>query len=405
MKRTVIALAALVCAGLTILPNAAQSQLPGKSGKGYPFGPDGGATFKAPWLEASNPTQPANPSPIGATPSYIKDLLPSSGGTPLSGNDPRLAGSLSPYQTVNINNDILVPKEAGPWMILVMSYSGAEGPARARKMVKELRETYKLPAYVFNYGAEEKRAELERVKKLIEERKKGLEKEGVTVDFPIRVKHAHIDEHVGVLVGGYSSSEAAAKARKQMEGLKPPDPSRVDLDISFYTEEEGKPKREGVYVNPFAHALVVHNPTSKVERPSDVGKLDVAVLKRLNSEEEYNLLKCKKPWTLVIKQFNVPSVTTPRSEAGLLETMGLKKTAQTDYAAENAHELARGLRQAKMEAYVLHTKFYSLVTIGGFDGREDPNLRAMQNLIETRLVPAMQGIELFPKALPWEIPH
>ncbi len=52
-------------------------------------------------------------------------------------------------------------------------------------------------------------------------------------------------------------------------------------------------------------------------------------------------------------------------------------------------------------------KFCSLVTIGGFDSLQDPNMRTMKNFIETRLVPApeMAALQLFAKAMAWQIPH
>ena len=60
---------------------------------------------------------------------------------------------------VDINQDLAVTKELGPWMIFIHSYSGPDAPTLARTMALELRTTHKLPAYVFNYVAEEKRKE------------------------------------------------------------------------------------------------------------------------------------------------------------------------------------------------------------------------------------------------------
>jgi hypothetical protein len=36
------------------------------------------------------------------------------------------------------------------------------------------------------------------------------------------------------------------------------------------------------------------------------------------------------------------------------------------------------LRSGKVEAYVLHTKYGSVVTVGGYDTPDDPRLRQMQ---------------------------
>src|SRR5437868_3415110 len=75
----------------------------------------------------------------------------------------------------------------------------------------------------------------------------------------------------------------------------------------------------------------------------------------------------------------------------------------SDVAAMNAHELARLLREAKLEAYVLHTKFSSVVTVGQYDSLEDPNLRAMQILIKTRL--NLTITQLFPTPVPMQVPR
>jgi hypothetical protein len=424
MKRLLFALAVLLSAGLAMLPEAARSQVPGQSGKGLPFdlGPtDKGATLRQPWLETGTPA--AGPTG-GAQPSYVQNLLNQSG-APSTTSSPAHAvhSSLMPYDDTGINNDILVSKDMGPWMLLLVSYAGPEGPMRARKMVIELRGTYKLPAYVFNYGQEEKRKELERVKAIIDKHKKFLADNNLPADNSVRVKHLKIDEHCGVLIGGYPTQEAAVKARGQIKNLKPPDPFVFKqwqelLDVKFVTpDEDGKTKgAEGVYVNPFARAFVVRNPCVKVERPAEWDKLDVAMLRRMNTVEDFSLLQCKKNFTLAIKQYNLPSVTTPRIEAppsgGFWDSMGFGKKARdprdiVDAAAENAHNLAEALRKKnKLDAYVLHTKYYSLVTIGGYDALDDANLRTMQNLIETRLLPAMPAsMEMFAKAMPMQIPH
>jgi hypothetical protein len=407
MKKTLCSVAALLCAALALVPDAARSQIPGLPAGG-PIGPgDKGAMFKAPWETGGSATTP--PATPGA--SSIQGLLNQSAPSRPSTTPTALA----PYQSTTINQDILVTKELGPWMVLVMSYSGPDGPVRARKFVEIARTHYKLPAYVFNYGAEEKAKELERVRKFIEERKAALKAEGLSTDLPIRVKIAHIDEHCSVLIGGFATQEAAVKYRDQLKKITP-DPKLFKVsqegdlfDGKFYTFDapvKGQQEREYVAVNPFARAMVVHNPTMKVEHVQ--AKLDVDLLKRFNAEEEYSLLKCKKNYTLVIKQFNLPSITGPQSDSPANSFWlggGKKSESQTDFAAENAHELAKALRKSKLDAYVLHTKYYSLVTIGAFDSMQDPNMTSMKSLIETRLVPSMEAMQLFPKAMAWEIPR
>jgi hypothetical protein len=417
MKRIFFALALVISTVLALLPNAARSQVPGQPGKGLPFdlGPgDKGATLKAPWLETGSASIQTPAASTNSPPSYIQNLLQETGavssGTTTSTNHT----SLLPYDN-SVNKDILVTREVGPWMILIISYAGPEGPIWARDMVRVLREQFKLPAYVFNYGAEEKRKEYVRVKGIIDQQKQALKDKDLPPDTPLRVRHLRIDEHCGVLLGGYATQEAALKVRDHLKNnVKFPDPDKVKvkLEVQFYERQDDapdtpqRPKKEAAYVNPFTRALVVPNPAIKLEKPP---VWDIAALRRMNAEEDFSLLKCKRNYTLVIKQFNLPSITAHRSEtqSGFWDSFGMgKKKDQIDAVAETAHNLVEGLRKSKLEAYVLHTKYYSLVTVGGFDSKDDPNMRSMQSVIEAKLLPAqsLAELQLFPKAMPMEIP-
>lgn len=420
MKRIFFALALLMNAGLALLPNQARSQVPGQPGKGLPFdlGPgDKGATLKAPWLETGSPSVQAPAASTGSPPSYIQNLLKDTGAVSSTTTTSTNHASLLPYDTTGINKDILVTREMGPWMVLIISYAGPEGPIWARDMVRLLREQFNLPAHVFNYGADEKRKEYERVKGIIDKQKAFLKENNLPADTPIRVRHLRIDEHCGVLVGGYATQEAAVEVRNKLKKLTFPDAdkAKVKLEVQVHERQDeapdtpSNPKKVASYVNPFSLTFVVRNPAIKVERPSEWDKLDIVALRRMNSEEDYSLLKCKRNYTLVIKQFNLPTVTMHRKEtqAGFLDGFGMgKKKDHIDAVAETAHNLVDGLRRSKLEAYVLHTKFYSLVTVGGFDNVDDPNMRSTQSVIEAKLLraPEMADLQLFPKAMPMQVP-
>jgi hypothetical protein len=91
--------------------------------------------------------------------------------------------------------------------------------------------------------------------------------------------------------------------------------------------------------------------------------------------------------------------------ATILDPLKLAKDTP-DHAAENAHTLAKVLRQLKLDAYVLHTRFASIVTVGSFESLDDPALRSMQNVLLTQLKPRLDArLELFPQPLPMEVPH
>src|SRR5947209_3878540 len=53
------------------------------------------------------------------------------------------------------NADLNITPESGAWMICVASYRGAEAPQMAQQLAQEVRNNYRLPAYVFNRSDEE----------------------------------------------------------------------------------------------------------------------------------------------------------------------------------------------------------------------------------------------------------
>jgi hypothetical protein len=62
-----------------------------------------------------------------------------------------------------------------------------------------------------------------------------------------------------------------------------------------------------------------------------------------------------------------------------MEKMGFKKSGELlNAAGKQAHEVAEFLRKFGFEAYVLHTEYSSVVTVGGFDGPDDPRLIQVQ---------------------------
>jgi hypothetical protein len=425
MKRALFLLTALAVTGAALLPSTGRGQPQGPAPAGFPFdgpGPgDGGATLKQPWQDG--PARPAAPTPavglppaptVGGTqpaaPGELQGLWNAQATGQPAGVPARLAQAVA---APDINKDIEVTPALGPWLICVISYTGEKAPLMARNAALELRASYKLPAFVFNYGAEERRKELARVKAKVDQQREWLEKNGLSVaPGSIHVKTVRIQEHCGVLIGGYRDEATAQGILKgSIRKLKMPDEKKVEMETKFVAEvDPNHPTKfkggEHVYVNPFERAFVVRNPTVKVERPAEWDKLDIEALRRMNSEEEYSLLQNKKRLTLAIKQYQTPTTVEQRGAArpnGLLTAMGLRKSEQVDAAAENAHNLAEVLRKAQLETYVLHTKFASIVTVGGFDSLEDPNLRATQHLLETRL--KMDALQLFPRPLPMEVPR
>jgi hypothetical protein len=297
-------------------------------------------------------------------------------------------------------------------MICVHEFRGPDAAELARQLALQIRQRDNLPAYVFDF------TEVQRKK--LEEEWSNLGK--VNPDGTPRRLRVHIPETRVVLIGGYNDMQAASAALKTVKKLPPPEltlAGKFPFDVVTVQEPtpDGKMALKSAQVNPFPTSFVAPNPTIPHEHQAK--KAD-PFLKTLNEDEDYSLLKNSKPWTLAVKEYVgdtlVVSRTTDSSPSMLDKLFNPKKSADTLRATGmQAHELARVLRTPAsdqnpllgFEAYVLHTRHSSIVTVGGFTGPEDPEMRKMaERILKLKLQskdPKQPTIELF--ASPMEIPR
>lgn len=407
---------------------------------------EGDAVLKDPYAPKAvrPPDRPATPAPsvpgsthiektlFGKGPATTPPSVPFDPGAPMlddGSGRPKGIAALKPSAKDDLNKDIAVTPAHGPWMISVMSYVGPEAPTMARELAIELREKYKLHAWVFNYGTEERTKEYNRVMEIYKAQQEALKDSKLALDQKVRIRYTNIPEQCAVLLSGYTTEDAALRDLKgRIKKLPCPDPKKVKLDQRVFAEylikdREGNdhsqkykeykpplPARAATVenVNPFERAFVARNPTIKVERNPEGDAVDLATLKKLNDGEPYSLLECKRPLTLAITHFRTPTEvegTMPTRKAGVLGALGFgRKKEREDYAATNANLLAKDLRKHfKLDAYVLHTRYNSIVTIGGYDTIEDPNLRTMKTLVQTKL--RLPMVEMFPEPYLMKVPR
>src|SRR5262249_22977442 len=157
-------------------------------------GPDNQPATLRTWMDQ-------NPAPVNSTAGAFSPGLPAfAGGLP----------QLPDFQPKpDPNRDLFVTPAQGPWHICVTCYSGAQSPQLAREMVVELRERYKLPAFVFSKGDEARREEFERVKKIIEEHHRFCLEKNIPLDPHWKVKTRRIEDEYAILVGSYKDADAA----------------------------------------------------------------------------------------------------------------------------------------------------------------------------------------------------
>jgi hypothetical protein len=301
-------------------------------------------------------------------------------------------------------------------MLLVHSYTEYNAPSLARALVAELRgEPYKLKAYVWNYGEEEQKQELERIRKEVERQKAMIQQARLAVGpdaefapIPIRVPKMLVRVQCAVLIGGYRDMEAARHDLEQrIKKLPPLDGKRFQLPEMFMSTGKGM---ELAHLNPFLKAFPVMNPTHEKEKVAR-DTVDFATLQRLNAHEEFSLLKCPRSWTLAVKQFTAATQLQHRGpSAGLLQAAGGSSGGQKDASADNAHLMAMLLRRWGWEAWVLHTPYYSAVTVGSYDGKDDGRIpRDQQELAKPnerlmRIDPWLQFSAAQPIPVPRPLP-
>jgi hypothetical protein len=136
--------------------------------------------------------------------------------------------------------------------------------------------------------------------------------------------------------------------------------------------------------------MVVKNPAAPKAPPAKAGRLDPFIV-RLNEGRPYNLLKATRTWTIGVKTFSAPVVFQSKDEdSSMMRKNPLGNAADVLRAgAEQAEALAKALREMKgrdgqplmLEAFVLHTRGGSMVTVGQFDGPNDPALLDTQRLL------------------------
>jgi hypothetical protein len=293
------------------------------------------------------------------------------------------------------NKDYPLTPQAGPWLICASTFVGPQSPMLAKEMVFEIRSRFKLPAYVFNKGDEDRQKQREELRKLHEQFK----------DDTSRLRTTRIEDQCAVLIGGWKDMDSASKALKDIKKLPAPSDLKL-MPVMSMAEQEQKEKDTkfvAARINPFPMAHVVHNSTVPLEKKVD--KDYDALLRKINADEKFSVFKCRKPWTLVVAEFQGLSVIQSKeSERTLVEKIfGQSKGSSLTNSARNAGALCELLRQSKMDAYVLHTTWGSVVCVGGFERPDDPQMAEVKNRLST-MKSINQGLNLLVQPKLFEIP-
>jgi hypothetical protein len=393
------------------------------------------------------PSRPTSPGMSGYTPLYSSPSSPTAPGAYVPPTDgvrpanydtpntvPSATANIRPvpnFTAVQMDLEVptVLPKdhpwllkpEHGQWFILVKSYVRPSKDSKAEKLqddkgisarelgeglASEIRDTFRVQAFLYEYISEEQKAEYravmaarqkaanEYVSQLaaIEQKSQLQGMNFMMPDNMFRVKKHESRDQIGVLVGGFQTEADANKALAVLK--KWPAPKNellMDGGAIVSTSQDGKSSTiERTRLNPYASAFVVRNPAIPHTQTNTAKPGLDPFLVKLNEGQPYSLLKATKSWTLSVKSFNAPvEIANKNSDTSLMRKFGFHKADVLAASAEQAEALAKAIRALKgprgeslnLEAFVLHTRTSSLVTVGQFDGPDDPALFATQRML------------------------
>lgn len=306
------------------------------------------------------------------------------------------------------NPDYMLTSKQGPYMIYVASFRGDQAGPIAQDLVTELRRTHKLPAYLLRRLDEDAAAERDRI------RAEQTQRFGEGYKYGRKVK---VLEDWAVLVGNYSTMDRAKEDLDRIKQTPKPRNLPIFSQLQEWTNplaEKGKDrskpaeKMQDTKIETFRRAFVTRNPLAP---KADVARADdQPVLRQLNAHERYSLLNCKAPYTLVVMEFrapvqvesDTPSVFDQKAFAGSKSPYAPDKN-YLEHAVILASRLTEDLRDngKGYEAYLLHTRSSTLVTVGGFTGPKDPELQKAKQALAGMKV---GGIQLLRQPYPCQVP-
>ncbi|MFO0935779.1 MAG: hypothetical protein U0798_04580 [Gemmataceae bacterium] len=306
--------------------------------------------------------------------------------------------------------------EHGEWFVEIKSYGQIDSGLMAEALATEVRDLYKVPVYLYEWGSEarKKREEEEALaRKRIEEEirpfvelqarlKAEAEARGEVFEpEPIRTKvpvyYREIPDQYMVVVGGYKDIDTARKALNVIRTWPMPKDNRLLDRIERSEVQDGKKVWVTNFINPYTEAKIVRNMTLPKQQVSVADEF----LIKLNQYEPLSIMKSNKKWTLKVKTFNTP-VTKGGAESDSSGTgrgpstgLGAARPGQwLDATAQQAQDLCKVLRNIPIKgadgkttginAFVLHHRTGSMVTVGEYDSMEDPkmqqDLRQLQSI-------------------------
>ncbi len=192
--------------------------------------------------------------------------------------------------------------------------------------------------------------------------------------------------------------------------LKPKDGKEPSLSLASWRRLQNEAHRvlgikEGEK-GPLGHALITTNPLRPQSFYSNKG-IDKLV-EYMNSDNPYSLLKCPGRYTVQVATFH-GEVTINQLKIRELQQSRSVNGGALEQAGKKAVKLAEALRAKHYDAYVLHDRYASIVTVGSFNsvgtpsaklpGRIEINPQVLDIMQRFSATPAPGGTAMIPKTL------
>ncbi len=273
------------------------------------------------------------------------------------------------------DKDYELTESHGPWMIMCTSFTGGvNAEEQAHNLVLELRQKYRLQAFVYRKHFDMGAPEI------------GLGMNRFGGPKIMRNNNAYKRDEIAVLVGNFQAVgqpeiEKALQNIKTMQPdtLNPKKTGEKSLQVwgtlrGMFSETHAKlgKKEKG----PMGNAFVTRNPLLPEEYFAPKG-LDPFVVE-LNHGVKYSLLKCPGKYTVKVASFRGVESMKPKEfdqlagKAFKTDKKDYEGMAKLDIAADKAHRLTNALRDKGVEAYEFHDRTESMVCIGSFDSVGEP---------------------------------
>jgi hypothetical protein len=269
---------------------------------------------------------------------------------------------LMPFKKVDADpsRNYELEEQHGPWMILAASFVGPTAEQQSHDLVLELRRRFKLEAYSFRHTYD------------FSKPTEGLGYSRYGGPRRMRYLSNQKFDEIAVLVGHFASVEDP-RIDKTLQQIKYAVPESLDADKQgassqrlvgwrmLFNRMSSNPAERAK--GPMSAAFLTRNPLLPAEMFVAKG-IDPFVVE-MNKDLPHSLLKCPGRYTVRVASFRGVDTMKPAEFERL--TSDPAKTSKLDQAAIKASQLCAALREKGVEAYELHDRTESIVTIGSFN--------------------------------------